>query len=121
MNILSWNCRGSGGSGKIQFLKNPLRSTQADIAFISETRSGVQRAVHQLQSFPDFNWHLVSSVGLSGGLWLFWVSSVKISILEADKHFIFAQVGDTANGGWVLGAIYGDASHTENPRIWRKI
>jgi hypothetical protein len=42
-------------------------------------------------------------------------------VLNVDKHFIFAQIGDAGDGGWVLGAIYGDASHRENLRIWRKI
>jgi exonuclease III len=120
MNILCWNCRGAGGPEKIQFLKDLLRSTRVDIAFINETRSGVRRAVRQLHRIQGYNWHMVPSEVFLGGLWLFWSASVKLSVIEAEKQFIFAHIS-APEGDWVLAAIYGDASHRESPRLWGKI
>jgi exonuclease III len=121
MNILSWNCRGAGGPGKIQFLKDLLRNTRADIAFVSETRSGVRRAVRQLHRIQEYHWHMVPSIGLSGGLWLFWSRQIKLSVLKAEKHYIIALIETGPDEGWVLALIYGDASHRQNTQIWRKI
>jgi hypothetical protein len=121
MNCFSWNCRGGGGPEKIQFLKDLLHSTRVEIAFISKTRSSVRRAVEQLRKISGYNWHMVPAQGLSGGLWLLWANNLKVRVMEADKHFIFAHITDDTTEGWILRAIYGDASHQENARIWGKI
>jgi hypothetical protein len=45
---------GTGGPEKIQFLKDLLRSTRADVAFISETRLRVNSVVRQLQRIHGY-------------------------------------------------------------------
>jgi hypothetical protein len=63
----------------------------------------------------------VPSSGMLGGIWLLWSGNVNLTILETSKHYIFARVSNPGGEDWVLGAIYGDASHRENGKIWDKI
>jgi hypothetical protein len=61
--------------------------------------------------------HLVCRVDL----WLLWTNELNLTILESAKHYIFAKLSLQDGTDWTLGAIYGDASHRENPMIWSKI
>jgi hypothetical protein len=45
----------------------------------------------------------------------------NLRVIEASKYFIFAWVECHGGNNWLLGAIYGDAGHTNNERIWNKI
>jgi hypothetical protein len=65
--------------------------------------------------------HVVSVSGMSGGLWLLWTNELNLTILESAKYYIFAKISLKDGTDWTLGAIYGDASHRENPMIWHKI
>jgi hypothetical protein len=103
---------GCGGPGKIQFLKNLL---------LSETKSSARRAAHQLLHLAGYHWHIVPSMGLSRGLWLLWTESLKVTVLESTRFYIFAMVENRRGEDWVLGAIYGNVSHRYNPIIWERI
>jgi hypothetical protein len=114
-------CRGAGGPWKIQFLRNILRSSRAGIAFISETKSSANKSANLLTLVHDFSVYVVPSTGLSGGLWLLWSHDVDLQIIESSRYYIFAIIKDSDQTRWVLGVIYGDASHKENRPLWNKI
>lgn len=121
MNILSWNCRGSGGS-TISTLKRYLRCTAASISFISETRCGVQMARSRIAELLPCNSCVVSSIGKGGGLWLLWDLDLGIRILKQSVNLIVAHVPKIADKQeWILIAIYGDPHRRGNPGIWSEI
>lgn len=91
MNIMSWNCRGSGGA-TVTTLNRYLRCTKAIIAFISETRCNLDVAVKRVAELPLCNFFSVPSVGMSGGLWLLWGDDVSVKVCRSNKFFIFAEV-----------------------------
>ena len=72
MNCLSWNCRGVGNKPTVRDLVALVRATESKIVFLCETRQSAEkvrrlRARLGLRGFAG-----VDSVGLSGGLALFW-------------------------------------------------
>jgi hypothetical protein len=62
------------------------------VAFISETESSAQRSTQQLLWLSGFHSHVVPVSGMSGGLWLLWLDEIHLTVLESNKHYIFAEV-----------------------------
>lgn len=121
MNILSWNCQGSGGL-TVSTLNRYLRCTGAQIAFISETRCGLVKAEQRTQLLSLSNHKVVASNGKSGGLWLLWSSQVNAQIIEADSNLIVAEISEQGvSYNWLLVAIYGDPTRRGNPLLWERI
>lgn len=81
MNILSWNCQGSGGM-TVSTLSRYLSCTKAQIAFISETKCNLVKASERIKTLPLCNSIVVSSTGRSGGLWMVWGEDVNIRLVE---------------------------------------
>lgn len=122
MNLLSWNCRGSGGSSTIPTLRRYLQSTGAHLAFISETKCSKEKSVHRISKLPLSNFEIVSSRGRGGGLWLLWSDSISVSILETSRYFIAAKVQiNPGSPAWILFAVYGDCEDRLNDCIWGRI
>jgi hypothetical protein len=90
------------------------------LAFLSETKSSKERETHLLTHIQRFSAHVVPLVGLSGGLWLLWSRDVNLQVLEYNRYYIFVRIQGPDKNTWVLGAIYGDASHKNNYQIWGK-
>lgn len=121
MSVLSWNCRGSGGS-TISTLKRYIRCTGASITFVSETRCGIQVAEARLATLAPCNFCAVPSNGQAGGLWLIWDPGIDIRIIKQNINMIAAwvpKIGDKE--AWILIAVYGDPHRRNNPNIWNEI
>ncbi|XP_078175152.1 uncharacterized protein LOC144568653 [Carex rostrata] len=118
---MAWNCRGSGGS-TVPTLNHYLQCTDAKLAFISETRCGLQRANQRIKGLSLNNSIVVSSNGKSGGLWLIWDDSQAVSLISKNINLIAARVkGKGPHSDWILICIYGDPSRYLNPFIWEQI
>lgn len=121
MNILSWNCRGSGGT-TVSTLKRYLRSTKATIAFLSDTRCSLEQARIRVDDLPLRNFSGVAANGRSGGSWLLWSDDVIVNICCSNKFYFFANVSNKDGSKlWGLVAVYGDPSRVQNPKIWEEI
>ena len=92
MNILSWNCRGSGGVSTIPILRRYIRSTGAVLVFISETKCNKVVAAKRIAQLQLPNFEIVSARGQGGGLWLLWADEVAVEILESNIFFIVAKI-----------------------------
>lgn len=121
MNILAWNCRGSGGTRKRQFLKRLLRATRAGIAFVMETKSSTVRSEMFLRDCGLPNYCFVPSRGLSGGLWLMWEHNVRLHIVSKSSSIIHARVTSAGKPEWSLVCVYGDPSHARSGDIWERL
>lgn len=80
MNILAWNCRGTEGSRKKQFMIDLLRSTRAEIAFVM--KSSEAKSNWYLRDLPLPNSTFVPARGLSRGLWLLWGSQARLQVIK---------------------------------------
>lgn len=121
MSIISWNCRGSGGS-TISTLNRYLRCTKASIAFISETKCDTRRSLERIKCLSLCNSIIVPSKGSSGRLWLLWEDNIKITVLEQDKYIIAVEVVEKGKSDpWLLLGVYGDPTKKNSTRIWERI
>ena len=51
MKVVSWNCRGLGGSIKVEALKNLLKSEKPDILLIQETKMPEEEVMNRSSLF----------------------------------------------------------------------
>jgi hypothetical protein len=101
----------------MQFFSSLLQSSKVGVAFLSETKSSSERAHHLLSHIQGYTVHVVPLAGLSRGLRLLWSKDVTVQVIDSTKHYIFARIIGSDQISWVLGAIYGDASHQSNGMI----
>ena len=92
MSVLSWNCRGLGSPSTGRNLRFLCNKYKPSLVFLMETRVNngtVERRRRGLR-FP--NMYYVEPEGISGGLALWWLESVKVEVIVAGKNFIHVKI-----------------------------
>jgi hypothetical protein len=120
MKLVGWNCRSMGkdldNSTKMEYLARFMKSTNAQITFVSEIRTSRYSSAHLNSRFNTSDSFVV------GGLWLLWSDEVIVSIKFFNHYMILALVVDrTANVEFALTCIYGDPHHRHTKFIWDQI
>ena len=75
-----------------------------------------------LNKFFHYDYMVVPSLGTSGGLWMMWLKSMKVTVLHSSSNFIHVTVGGT--GGymdWDLIGVYGSPTLGERALVWNQI
>ena len=125
MSLLSWNCRGSGGSlrsRKMQHLARLMSSTHAQVTFVSETRTSRIHASQLSNHFQVSDSFVVPAVGLSGGLWVMWTDDVDVNIVSSSHYYVLAFVVNRATAvSFNLVCMYGDPHHQHTNDIWHDV
>ena len=68
MKLVSWNCRGLGGSQKIEVIKRLKTMELASILLIQETKKSAEDSIATLKkNWPKGEGYAISSIGASGG------------------------------------------------------
>jgi hypothetical protein len=107
MNLVAWNCRGLGSPSAVSNLKYLVRHHNVAILFLSETlvcKNKIEEIHYLLGFHSSFS---VDRVGRSGGLAMFWQSSIDCSILDYSQNHISVEISDTNRGNWRLTGFYG--------------
>lgn len=118
MKIISWNCRGLGSPRTIPSLKYLVCVYKPDILYLCETISKSNKT-EELKYVLGFDFcFTVNKQGQSGGLVLYWNSSVNCSISNYSNNHIDAEITDTNKGKWRLTGYYGFPNNNRRREAW---
>ena len=125
MSLISWSCQGAGknlDSNKMTYLARLMHSTNAKVAFVSETKTSKFSNIQLSNHFNMANSFVVPSERRSGGLWLLWDSDIDLAITSANTNLILASLVNTStNEVFCLVCMYGDPSHSITRDLWDQI
>ena len=94
MKLVSWNCRGLGGSQKIEVIKRFKTMESVSILLIQETKKMVEDSLATLKRFwPKGDGLATNASGASGGLLCWWDAEkfVMHSAIE-NKNWLFIKL-----------------------------
>jgi hypothetical protein len=92
MRILCWNYCGLGSDATVGELRWLVRVHRPSLLFLSETKMWDARVRSFMWSLGYSGCYAISSSGLSGGLALFWLSLVSISIMPCNSRCIDVHI-----------------------------
>ncbi|KEH37643.1 hypothetical protein MTR_2g043870 [Medicago truncatula] len=93
-----WNCRGLGNPSIVPKLKYILRYHKPAALFLNETLVHSNKANEFRYMLGFDNRFVVSSIGRSGGLALFWQNSFNCTVLNYSNNHINVEVNDSSRG-----------------------
>jgi hypothetical protein len=125
MNLLAWNCQGSGGSlasSTMNHLHRLLTSTKAKVTFVFETRNSKFSKTDLINRFNVYDALIVSPQGMSGGLWLMWDQDIEVTIESSSNNIILAScIYKPSSYKFGLVCMYGDPHHQNTFSIWSNV
>ncbi|XP_031124346.1 uncharacterized protein LOC116027060 [Ipomoea triloba] len=121
MNCITWNCQGAGGRVFHRVLKNLLQTHKPAILGLVEPKvSGIHaNTICKRLGFSD--WVRVESVGFSGGIWVLWNASLRVSVIKTHPQFVVLQVRDDNLNPWYYAIVYGSPTHHLRRRLWSEL
>ena len=119
MNCLSWNCRGAGNSQTVRDLVSLLQAHSRSIVFLCETRQSKVKMKIYRSRLGLSGFEAVHSVGLSGGLALYWHESLDLDVKSMNERYIDAYVSAKAGEPpWMLTCVYGERRTEDRHLMW---
>jgi exonuclease III len=118
MRILCWNCRGLGSDATVGELRWLVRVHRPSLLFLSETKMRDNRVRSFMWSLGYSGCYAVSSVGLSGGLALFWLSSVSVTIKPCNARCIDVHITPDNGIKWRATFVYGEPRREYRLEFW---
>jgi hypothetical protein len=123
MSCICWNCRGAGGTSTIHELVSLTQSVRPSLVFfLCETRQNKDKVRRLRNRLGLRGFAGVNSVGLSGGLALFWHESIIVDIKDMNKNYIDAYIRMSPNEPeWHLTCIYGEPRVENRHLVWSQL
>ncbi|KAK9037233.1 hypothetical protein V6N11_022152 [Hibiscus sabdariffa] len=109
---------GLGNKESVRALRNSIQKFQPDIVFLSETKQKkrylekIRMKMKLEQSFYG------ESIGLAGGLSLWWSKDIQTKILGYGKHYIDAEIAVNGEPNWFGTFIYGPSYKEQKKEFW---
>ncbi|KAF7831717.1 ribonuclease H [Senna tora] len=101
MNMLVWNCRGTGMRSFPSLMKDLCRKHKFDFLALVETRQSGLNAELICRKLGFLNWSREEAEGYSGGIWCFW-DQVKFQVQRVDygKQFMNLRISEPGHMDW---------------------
>ena len=124
MKVVSWNCRGLGGTQKLEVIKRFKSMESTSILLIQETKKPVEDSIAIIKIFwPKGSGLAINANGSSGGL-LCWWDSEKFGMLFAieNKNWLLVKLENRENKDklWI-GNVYGPTMHAQKDSFWTSL
>ncbi|XP_019194796.1 PREDICTED: uncharacterized protein LOC109188622 [Ipomoea nil] len=118
MSILSWNCRGLGGTRTVRELLGIVSKERPFFVFLMETKANVDK-VEQVRVKMGFEGAVnVDRVGLGGGLALLWRDAKSASLLSFSNNHIDMEVTLPGRPKWRLTDFYSNPERSKRHITW---
>jgi hypothetical protein len=118
MRLLCWNYRGFGSDATVGELCWLVRVHRPSLLFLSETKMRDSRVRSFMWSLGYSGCYAVSSSGLSGGLALFWLSSVPVTVMPCNARCIDVQISPENGIKWRATFVYGEPRKELRHEFW---
>jgi exonuclease III len=119
MRIAFWNSRGMGNGPAIRGVLDLQNKVDPDVLFISETKMKGKRLEWLKWKLGLTNMVWKDSDGQSGGLALFWRSSVNLKAGMKSRFHIDAEITEVDGFKWRLTGIYGEPKAEAREATWK--
>lgn len=118
MSCLAWNCYGLGNLCIGKELVDFRRAKDPSVVFLDDTMVDEARR-EMIQCNIEFDHQLVVlREGISGGLVLFWKSSINLKIYGFDKYYIDATIEKNIDNKWRMTSFYKEPKTARRIEAW---
>lgn len=122
MNIISWNCRGTGSKsfpGLVRDLKSKYNS---QFVILLETHSSGTRNQAIIKKMGFDGQFVVDAEGQSGGIWCLWDKSTwSVKVEHSCRQFVHLIVSWQNQDPWALTAVYGSPHKALRHILWDEL
>ena len=120
MTCLSWNCRGLGNPEAVRELRSIVKLEGPTLLFVMETKIQAKRVEALKYSLGFGGCFAVDSVGLSGGIGLFWSQDVTVELKNYSQSHIDVVVQcNNQDLAWRFTGFYGAPRAEDRHHCWR--
>ncbi|XP_031105341.1 uncharacterized protein LOC116010192 [Ipomoea triloba] len=121
MISIIWNCQGAGGKGFHRVLKNLIQTHRPDILGLVEPKVSGSQANVVCSKLGYSDWIRVEAVGFSGGIWVFWNSTLHVTVVHTHPQFVLLQVHRMNQAPWHYAIVYGSPTQHLRRRLWSEL
>jgi len=118
MIIMIWNTRGTGGASFRRLLGDIVARDGVNFFGLFEPRQIGMKANLIARKLGWTHMHVVEVQGFSGGIWLFWDSTLNFSVISSGNQFIHSIVNKGKSDEWSLTVVYGHPDMINRHRLW---
>ncbi|CAN0926190.1 hypothetical protein LINGRAHAP2_LOCUS35190 [Linum grandiflorum] len=122
MKLLCWNCRGIGPPLTENYLRRLVRRIRPSLLFLMETKHDeafMDRKRASMNFANGFTVNPTGLVGTAGGLSLWWIANLDISILSASSNYIHVLVKCSSN--FLCTFVHAPTDVNERRAFWTSI
>ena len=120
MRILGWNCRGICNTSTVRALGAQIKRHCPQVVFLCETKASESRLKKLANSLGFSDQLIVAAKGRSGGICLFWSSSIVVDVLEFNAVTVALNIHDHLCS-WALVGFYGPPYHRKRIKAWTNL
>lgn len=121
MIVISWNCRGLGNPEEVHELRSIVRQEGPALLFVMETKIRAKRVEDLHNNLGFVGCFAVDSVGLSGGIGLFWSQGYYVQLKNFSPCHIDVLVRNEVQNSpvWRFTGFYGAPRAEDRHHRWR--
>ncbi|XP_019179571.1 PREDICTED: uncharacterized protein LOC109174786 [Ipomoea nil] len=118
MSIISWNCRGLGGTRSVRELVGMVSKQRPVFVFLMETKAKSSK-IEEVRIKLGFEGAFgMDRVGLGGGLALLWRDADTVTLLSYSVHHIDVMIDIPGKQRWRLTGFYGHPDRFHRHETW---
>ncbi|XP_019178832.1 PREDICTED: uncharacterized protein LOC109173967 [Ipomoea nil] len=118
MSLLSWNCRGLGGTRSVRELLGFVSKQHPQFVFLMETKA-TESKVEEVRIKLGFEGKVcVERIGIGGGLAFLWRDKDTASLRSYSNNHIDMDITLPGRSGWRMTGFYGEFDRSRRHITW---